>query len=133
MSGLPVQPLQFFMVSSQMERGLASESGSGADRIAVLMLLRFVLGVEKTPNNLGEVSLERTNGSNRNIDKSMLAASFHELNNLAKSVYVHNDKEAVSSVNPYHLTRERGFSGLPIRFNYNAGYSGTHWTPQQNE
>jgi hypothetical protein len=65
-------------------------------------------------NHLGKISLERVHGIEGNIDKTMLAASFHELGNAAKSVDVHDDEEAVSSGNPDDLTQERDLSGLPI-------------------
>ena len=82
--------------------------------IAALALFRFIPGVEKTVNHLGKISLERVHGIEGNIDKTMLAASFHELGNAAKSVDVHDDEEAVSSGNPDDLTQERDLSGLPI-------------------
>jgi hypothetical protein len=68
-------------------------------------LLLFIPGVEKTLNHLGQVSLESANGSERNIDKTMLSASFHELRNAAISIDIHHNEKASSPVDPDDLTQ----------------------------
>ncbi|HMG87698.1 MAG TPA: hypothetical protein VK574_18330 [Terracidiphilus sp.] len=118
-----------------MTKGSLSQPrvGSSSIRIAALALHRFFPGVKKTSNHLGQISLERANRSERNIDKPMLSASFHELRNAMISIDIHHNEKAASSVDLDDLPQDRDFAGMPIRFNNNAGYIGTHRTPQQNE
>ena len=100
--------------------------GSGLSRIAVPALRLVFLCLEKTPNHLGKIPLERTQRREGNINKAMPAASFHELGYAAISIDVHHHKEAVPIFHLNDLTQERYFSRMAIRFNNNAGYGGTH-------
>jgi len=61
-----------------------------------------------------------------NIEKAMLSAPFHELGNAAIPIDMHYYEKAFSSLYLDGLPQEGDFSGLAIRFNNNAGYSGTH-------
>ena len=114
--------------SSRLTRkgNLANERESGSVRIAALVLLRFIPRIEKTANHLGKVSLEWTHGGEWNIEKTMLSAPFHELGFVAIPIDLHHNEEAVPPFHLYDLTQEGDFGGLAIRFNNNAGYSGTH-------
>ena len=104
----------------------ASGNLSAFVRIVALTLLRFIPGVEKTSNHLGKVSFESANGNKWNVDQTVPSIAFHKLRNAAISVDMHHNKKAVAAFHPDDLTQERDFGRMAIRFNNNAGYSGTH-------
>ena len=78
-------------------------------RIVALALLRFIPGVEKTPNHLREVSLERANQNKWNIDKTVPSVAFHKLCNTAISIDMHHNKKAAPVFDLYDLTQEGDF------------------------
>jgi hypothetical protein len=87
---------------------------------------RVLAILKKALNDLPQISVDRAKRHERNIHQPVFAASLHQLRNAAIPVDVHDDKGAVSALDLNHFTQDRNFCGLPIRFNNNAGYSGTH-------
>jgi hypothetical protein len=91
----------------QLTRG--EQQPSAPVRIVALALLRFIPGVEKTPNHLREVSLERANQNKWNIDKTVPSVAFHKLCNTAISIDMHHNKKAAPVFDLYDLTQEGDF------------------------
>ncbi len=67
------------------------------------MSIRSIPGLQKTTNHLSKISSYRTNGRERNIDKTMLTSSFHQLRNAAIFVHVHNNEKTGTAFDVNHF------------------------------
>jgi len=82
--------------------------------------------IEKAPNRLRQGTIEGAHRRKRHINKPMFAASFHELDNAAAMIDMHDDEQAGSVVHLDNLPRYGDFFGTTIRFDNNTGNGGIH-------